>query len=224
MKRKTKYTKELLEPIVAVSFSTAEVIRKLGLRCTGGNYKMIAARIKLNGIDTTHFTGQGHLKGKTHNFSRTSDEKLFAENTFFRHSTYKKRLIEIGWKYECSICFLTEWLGNQITLHIDHINGESTDNRLENLRFLCPNCYQQTDTWGNTKPKKVPIVKEKFIKPKKVSDPNWRVRDRTHLRKVERPTKEELEVLLSSKSWVEIGRTFGVSDNAVRKWARRYKI
>jgi hypothetical protein len=62
-------------------------------------------------------------------------------------SKLKTKLISAGVKYECSICHTNEWLGNKLSLHLDHINGINKDNRPENLRFLCPNCHSQTDTY-----------------------------------------------------------------------------
>src|SRR5512132_320841 len=63
--RPSKYNAELLGPIVRASHSLAGVLRALGLRATGGNYRMISARIRVAGLDTTHFRGQGWARGQT---------------------------------------------------------------------------------------------------------------------------------------------------------------
>jgi hypothetical protein len=59
----------------------------------------------------------------------------------------KRILKEKILKNECSVCEINEWNSKPISLHLDHINGISTDHRLENLRFICPNCHSQTDTY-----------------------------------------------------------------------------
>ncbi len=160
--RKSKYTKELLEPIVKESKTLSQVLRQLGLKNTGGNYRHIQGRIRLNNIDTNHFTGQSWAKGQTAatseavaksaKRSRYTNEQVFCQNSpVVGGCKLKDRLLKLGWEQKCTIpeCGLTNWLGNDIVLHIDHINGIANDNRFENLRFICPNCHQQTKTWGN---------------------------------------------------------------------------
>lgn len=159
--RKSKYTAEVLEPIVASSKSMAEVFRKLGLRPSGGNHRMIGQHIAYLGIDKSHFTGARWNAGETSatnpNVARIAarnswtDSTVFSENSSYSPSKLDKRLRRIGWEYECHTCRLREWQGKPITLHVDHINGTRNDHRLENLQFLCPNCHQQTSTWGNKK-------------------------------------------------------------------------
>ena len=58
--------------------------------------------------------------------------------------TYFKRNTE----YKCSCCGIKNWQGNPLSLQIDHVDGNNTNNVVENLRYLCPNCHTQTETWG----------------------------------------------------------------------------
>lgn len=150
--RPRKYTEQQFLDAVKTSYSVAEVLQKLNLAYAGGSYKTFYATVKKSNIDTSHFTGQGHLKGKTHNWSpsQSIEEILVINSTYSSSYHLKNRLIKEGLlKYKCSIisCELTEWQGKKLSLHLDHINGNNTDNRLENLRLLCPNCHSQTSTY-----------------------------------------------------------------------------
>jgi hypothetical protein len=158
--RKSKYTKELLEPLVNQSLSLANVIRQLGLRLTGGNYRMISSRVRFLGISMDHFKGSNWAKGESADTNEGlkkmqiknsfSNEVVFSENSPLVGGTkLRKRLLALGWKHICVHCGISEWNGKPLRLHLDHINGIRNDNRFENLRFLCPNCHQQTETWGN---------------------------------------------------------------------------
>lgn len=158
--RESKYTKELLEPIIKSSITIAEVLKKLGLKQSGGMQTLINTKIKNFNIDISHFKGQSWSKDQNYLTNQyiikqvksrsKSDEEIFIQNSIVITSlNLRNRLLRKGWEYKCKICGISEWLNNKITLHIDHINGVHNDNRLENLRFLCPNCHQQTETWGN---------------------------------------------------------------------------
>lgn len=153
-----KYTKELLEDAVKQASSVSSLLLVLGLKVSGGSHRGVSQKLKAYQIDTSHFTGPAWSKGKTaetdervrevSNRLRHSDEDVFKLGSTYPLSKLGKRLKKIGVPYFCDMCGLTEWLKAPITLHVDHINGNIADARLENLRFLCPNCHQQTDTWG----------------------------------------------------------------------------
>lgn len=157
--RKTKYTKELIEVAVNECSSWAQLIRYFGLKVTGGNHNAFQQRCEKYKIDTSHFKGQGWSKGETvltnetvarvtKKISYPIDIALNVNSPIVHGSRLRELLIKIGREYKCEICGINEWLGNKLTLHVDHENGIKNDNRRENLRFLCPNCHQQTDTWG----------------------------------------------------------------------------
>lgn len=149
MSRRANYTIDDMRQAVAEATSLAEVLNKLGLRPAGGNYKHLRLRLEKHGIDFTHLKGQRWAKGVQIGPKRSLDEYL-QERSPFRTSNFKLkiRLIREGILEEkCADCGLVEWLGKPIPLEMDHVNGRSDDNRLENLRLLCPNCHVFTDTY-----------------------------------------------------------------------------
>jgi hypothetical protein len=147
---KRGHTDDEVAEAIADSYSLAEVLRRLNLRPAGGNYAILRHRIRELGLDTSHFTGKGWSKGKKKNFtlSRSLDEILVKDSTYTSTHKLRQRLIAEGiFAHECVSCGLTEWLERPIPLEIDHVNGDRRDNRLENLRLLCPNCHALTATY-----------------------------------------------------------------------------
>ncbi len=163
--RRSKYTRELLEPVVRASLSIGQVLRRLGLRPTGGNYRLVQAHLRRLGIATEHFRGCGWSRGETKRThaivaqiaqrNTRPDAMVFVENSpeVCGHRLIR-RLRRLGWTYSCAECGVVEWRGRPLKLHLDHKNGVNTDNRLENLRLLCPNCHSQTATYCRRKDSK----------------------------------------------------------------------
>lgn len=160
MPKQRKYTDEDLIEAVKTSFSIRQVLQKLGKSLQGGgSYGQIQKDfIRLN-LDTSHFLGKGYLKGKTHNRGKKIElVTILVENsTYACNSTLKRRLIKEN-KLEniCQICnSKPEWNNKPLVLIFDHINGNNRDNRLENLRLICPNCNSQLDTFAGRNKKSI---------------------------------------------------------------------
>lgn len=158
MNKSTKYTKELLTPIVKESLSLAEVIKKLGIKWSGGQQQNIKRWIKFYEIDTSHFLGQAASFGSRHKGG--PKKKLWQEililmpNENRREHAVKLRraLLESGRDYKCCECGNDgNWCGKELRLQVNHKNGNWLDNRPENLEFICPNCHSQTQGWSNNK-------------------------------------------------------------------------
>lgn len=220
---KIEYTEKLLREVVKESSTYRQVLQRFGrYNDSSGSYKGLKTKIKEWGISTDHFLSPSEVMKKVMSdgkIKKTPNSEIFVENSKAKRGTAKNRIINDNlMEYKCVMCGNEgEWMGNKITLILDHINGVNNDHRLENLRFLCPNCNSTLDTHcvGHHGLGKEPKVDGRTLR---------KGIDRPEIRKVDRPTKEELEDLLSKNSYVSLGKRFGVSDNAVRKWAKKYGI
>lgn len=139
---KSKYTKELLETIVRESNSWAIVCRKLGIKPATGSQTYIKKRVQIMGIKFSHFIGKQWNKGRAFGPKRILKYFLIKDGPFINSHFLKLRLIKEGVKEnKCEWCGLSEWLEEELPLELDHINSDHNDNRLENLKILCPNCH-----------------------------------------------------------------------------------
>lgn len=158
MGKKRKWTESGLRKAVKESISFLEMLRNLGMKPAGGNYKTFKYYIEKLKIDTSHWLGQGHLKGKTHNWSnKTPLDKILVENSEYRGTgnQIKKKLFRANlFEKKCYNCDRKTWMGKEIPLELEHKNGDNRDNRIENLTILCPNCHAQTETYRGKNKKK----------------------------------------------------------------------
>jgi ribosomal protein S27E len=152
---KYKFNKVQIETFVKECFSIAEVCRKLEIKPSGGNYKTLKNKFNEWEIDYSHFTGQGWHKGekfKPFNKKYKLEDVLIVNSPYKTTYHLKERLYKEHLKEKkCEICNIINWNNKEVIFELDHINGINNDNRLENLRILCPNCHSQTVTFRNRK-------------------------------------------------------------------------
>ena len=142
--RRRSWSIEQLQNAVKYSFSYRQVLAKLGLREAGGNYDQLKKYILELKIDISHFKGRAWNKGLTGTGKpRLTLEEILIEKSYFQSFKLKRRLFAAGLKPEnCELCGWAEkTIDGYLPLELDHINGNRHDNRIENLRVLCPNCH-----------------------------------------------------------------------------------
>ena len=139
-------TDEEVRAAFARARSVADLLRLLGLVPRGDNYRVIKRRLSELGLDARDLRGRSWARGAA--APRVPIDELLVHGRPCSGSHLARRLIEEGLlTRSCASCGLTEWLGQPIPLELDHKNGDHDDNRLENLRLLCPNCHALTNTY-----------------------------------------------------------------------------
>lgn len=225
---------------MANSLCYSEALRKLGLRPAGGNHRVFRRYVdEIWRIPTAHFDPDASRHKRFQGQAAVPLESVLVEGSTYSRSTLKPRLFKAGLKARaCELCGQGEiWRGERMSLILDHINGVPNDNRIENLRIVCPNCAATFETHCGRKNRGESRACARcgvsFL-PQRGSQRycsrecgmrhnTGRGRPHPETRKVPRPSYEELRADLASMSFLAVGRKYGVSDNAIRKWVRWYE-
>ncbi len=225
-------TDKELQSLLDSSDSYVDVLKNLGLDPYSGNHRTLKSRIKASNLEIKSLTENREKAKKLHFQNLASKTKLSAESILvedcnksgksLRRLLLRDNLIE----YKCAECGIQNIYNNKdISLQLDHINGVNNDNRLENLRWLCPNCHSQTETFSGRNSRK--NFQECKICGKSVGKectycktclPSTRLD--TNL-KVDWPEVKDLIVQIRTTSYLATAKSLGVSDNAVRAHLRR---
>lgn len=237
--RRPRYSPDELRHAIASSASWADTLRRLGYCPTGGNWKTLKRRARELGISTNHFDPYAASR-RRRPAQRFPLGEVLVEGSTYNRQDLKRRLYEEGWKQRrCELCGQGElWQGVTIALILDHVNGVRDDNRLENLRIVCPNCAATLDTHCGRKTRvtRYPRSCRRCAKDFVPRSPRqrycsrecgirWDRRGRKlpGARRVDRPPPARLRRDVEEVGYSAVGRRYGVSDNAIRKWLREYE-
>lgn len=204
--------------IVANSFSFAEVLSKLGYSTRSGrNNDTLKKRLEYYNISTSHFTYHPNKQNWT-------DEEIFCEDSKVSQPKlrreYKAKNIS---PYQCAICGIPPvWNEKPLVLTLDHKNGKNKDNRYENLRWICPNCDRQLDTYGMKNKKDLQknaiLFSGNYPQINKDTDKNKKY-------EIEAPNRQELkEKLCQLKNFTQVANYYNVSTTQIRRWCRKYDL
>jgi hypothetical protein len=208
---------------------------------SGGAAPVLKKWIQIWGIPTDHFDPGASQRSGLKRFVARPLSEILVEGSTYNRGQLKRRLFDEGLKQRaCELCGQGElWKGRRMSLILDHVNGISTDNRLENLRIVCPNCAATLDTHCGRVLKLAPreckhcgevfdprASRQQYCS--RACGSRWdrtdlRGRPNFKLRRVERPPYERLVREIEETSYLAVGRKYGVSDNAIRKWVRQYQ-
>lgn len=187
-----------LQELILESTSISEVLRKLNLKTAGANHIDLKNYLKKCNFDTHTLVGRKIKRFDNTGIPKKKLSKQLAKDTTRNSGMIRRRLISEGIKEnKCELCGLSEWRGMEIICEVHHINGDRSDNRLENLIMLCPNCHTQTSNYRG-KNSKVDLECIEIAKQNAESD---------MLFLLEKEKRREEEIYQNKLKWGEIRKT-----------------
>lgn len=244
--REPPFTEDEVRRAIAQSLCWSDALRSLGYRPVGHNIRTLQRWVRHWDISTDQFD-PNEVRRRATRGRRIPLNQVLVDGSTYARARLKERLYESGLKARhCELCGQGEaWRGRPMSLILDHVNGVSADNRLENLRIVCPNCAATLDTHcGRNLPRRRECARcgRRFV-PRHVRHRHcskycglrWDRRGsipgiarqkgvpRQGSRKVARPPHDQLLREIEQLGYLAVGRKYSVSDNAIRKWVRQYE-
>lgn len=224
-----------IKDAVSVSINFTQLMQKLNL-CDGINRENIKEYIIKNRIDISHFETPEEQKKRLGNRRGAiiPIEEILVKGSTYSRTSLKNRLYRLGLKKRvCEICGQGEtWRDKKMSLILDHSNGDRTDNRIENLRIVCPNCNATFETHAGRNRKRTRNIRVCICGREILDDKTYCSNDcyekqihrpRISKRKVMRPAYNVLLAECNRFGFSAVGRKYGVRDNSVRKWIKHYE-
>lgn len=227
---KYNWSKSNIQEAVNKSDSYSETLRLMNIPTSGRNADTLKRKIEEYNIAVSHFTFGNQYKRGTENQKYVKASEYLKEGSTIKPSKLKLKLIKEGIKQnicenpDCP-CKDGMWLNKVLVCQLHHINGDETDNRLENLMMLCPNCHSQTENYcGNAVEKQHFYCKNCGAEITRGATYCPTCASKNH-RKANRPSKEELlQSYKELKSFSAVGRKYEVSDKTISKWFISYEL
>lgn len=211
---------DYLSEIVKKSTSFREIMNHFSYRAGGDSYSLLKKILNSNDINYSHFKN-------TSTFDKKPLEFYLTLNSHISSNQLKIKLIKANKLInKCSECGIeNEYNSRPITLQLDHVNGDSTDNRLENLRILCPNCHSQTATWGGKKLKNKCPHCFKFIKNKSSCCIDcYKTIRKENPKDIFNISPENLQELIWQMPMTKVSKLLGCSDKTIAKKINKYNL
>ena len=216
------YTPAELQNLLDTSNGYCDLLRKVGLNGHGSNPDTLKKIIKEFKLDTTQNAinrSELYKQWALNTHKKTAydlHDILNGKHPNYKSSSLLKRLVKEGLKeYKCEICGIKEWNNKEISLILHHIDGNHSNNHLENLQILCPNCHSQTDNYAGKSSRK-----------NKNESENKTVQKKEKKKTIKQLpiSRGELKNKIREFSFVSIAKEYSVTDNTIRKWCRKYQL
>ena len=222
--KKYDWSEDKIKEAVSDNLNYKDVLRQLGIPTTGNNSTTLKKKIVKFWIDTSHFTFAPRHKCK-----KKPTQYYLTENSHCSRQVLKNRLIKDGYKSNvCEICGISDWNGHPLTMQLHHKDGDTSNNRLDNLMFICPNCHSQTENFrGRANRADCEVFNYCQDCGRKIGRNSKRCLSCASKRrlpsniKINMTIEEFLGYKEQGLSNVAIAAKFGVTEAALRKWRKR---